>query len=626
MSSAANNSSGKRASTGWPAWLPPGMRRLAEVRDPQVLRADVMAGISVALLLIPQAMAFAQLAGLPAQAGLYAALLPPVFAALFGSSRQMVTGPVSLISLMTFAALAPLVNGNGELAWQAAMLLAAMVGIIQIGLGLLRLGVLVDFLSHPVVIGFTNAGVIIIATAQMGKLFGISAEKGAWHFQTVWNMIKTLAAHGPHWPTLFMAIFSFALIIAVRRWRAHWPGVLIAVAAATLLAWLTGYAAAGGKVIGAIPAALPSLALPPLDAALAAQLLPSAIVIALLGYLEAISIARALAAKTRQRISANQELFGQGAGNLAAAFSGGYPVSASFSRSAVNLDNGGRTPFSAITSAVVIALVLLLLTPLLYHLPQAALAAVIIMAVAGLFHLAPIRRAWQVEKHDGIVALATFVLTLISAPRLEIGIFGGILLSMALFIYRTMRPRVALLARLEDGRLADAHLYPSARRCERVLLVRHYLLLYYANAGHFENRLLHLLAEYPRARFVILDLSAVNMIDSSGVDVLADLRRRLAAHGIELLLARANHHVRSALQRAGLLSAHTGNADAIRLFDRPTQAICFALSHVQCPDCDNGRYCPLRRQDYAPPPCPATDDAANAPASVSADNGKPSAP
>ena len=593
-------------------WLPEGMRRLAELRDAQVVRADVIAGISVAMLLIPQSMAFAQLAGLPPQAGLYAALLPPVAAALFGSSRQMVTGPVSLISLMTFAALAPIVNGNGELAMQAALLLAALVGIIQIGLGLLRLGVLVDFLSHPVVVGFTNAAVIIIATAQMGKLFGISAEKGAWHFQTVWNMLKALAAQGPHWPTVLMAAFSFGVIYTVRRFRRRWPAVLIAVAAGTLVAWLSGYAGAGGKVIGVIPTGLPSPTLPPMDAELAMRLLPAAIVIALLGYLEAVSIARALAAKTRQRISANQELFGQGAGNLAAAFSGGYPVSASFSRSAVNLDNGGRTPLSAITSSAVIALTLLFLTPLLYHLPQATLAVIIIVAVAGLFHIAPIRRAWAVERHDGLVAIATFVLTLLAAPRLEAGIFGGILLSMALFMYRTMRPRISLLVRLSNGRLADAHLHPDAKRCERVLVVRQYMLLYYANAGHFENRLLHLLAEYPKARFVILDMSGINMIDSSGVDVLADLNSRLKAHGITLLLARANHHVREALARAGLVaeagaSGQPRQTEGVPLFDRPTEAICFALAHVRCPECDNGRRCPLRRRDYAPPPCPAPE-------------------
>ncbi len=593
--------------TGRLAWLPPGVRRLAEIRDPEVLRADVIAGISIALLLIPQAMAFAQLAGLPPQAGFYAALLPPVLAALFGSSRQMVTGPVSLISLMTFAAIAPLANGDAQMAMRAAMMLALLVGLIQIGLGLLRLGVLVDFLSHPVVAGFTNAGVIIIATAQMGKLFGVSAPRGQWHLQTVWHTLQAMM-QGVHWPTVALAALSFLVIVAVRKLRPRWPSVLVAVAVATVVSWLMGYGAAGGRVIGEIPTGLPHLSPPPPDADMAARLLPAAVVIALLGYLEAVSIARALAAKTRQRLQANQELFGQGAANLAAAFSGGYPVSASFSRSAVNLDNGGRTPFSTMVASAAVALTLLFLTPLLYHLPQATLAVIIIVAVTGLFHLEPIRRAWRVERQDAVVAVVTFVLTLVFAPRLEVGIFGGILLSVVLFIYRTMRPRVAMLVRLQNGRLADAHNHPQAPRCSRILVIRPYMSLYFANAGHFENRILHFVAEYPRAQFVILDFSAVNSIDSSGMDVIIELKRRLGKLGVELFIARANHHVRAALRRCLMLEEEVakgghsrrapegaGVGEGFCIFERPTDAICHALARVRCSDCGDGARCPLRR-------------------------------
>ncbi len=596
-----------RKNTNGPArLLPPGLIRLRELRDPAVLKADMVAGVSVALLLIPQGMAFAQLAGLPTQAGLYAALLPPIFASLFGSSRQLVTGPVSLISLMTFAALTPLAGGDAQTALKLAMLLALLVGLIQLGLGLLRLGVLVDFLSHPVVVGFTNAAVIIIATAQMGKLFGVSAQKGEWHFQTVWNTLHAMA-QGVHWPTLLMAAFSFAIIIAVRRWLPRLPAVLVAVALATLASWLTGYADLGGRIIGNIPAALPTLSVPPLDMAATSALLPSAIIIALLGYLETVSIARALAARTRERMSANQELFGQGAANLAAAFSGAWPVAGSFSRSAVNLDNGARTPFAAFTASAVVAATLLFLTPLLKPLPQATLAAVVIIAVAGLFHIRPIIRAWRVQRHDGIVAIATFLLTLIAAPRLEVGIFGGILLSVALFIYRTMRPRISLLVRLKDGRLGDAHLHPDRPRCPKVLLIRQYMLLYFANAGHFENRLLQMLAEFPEACCVILDFSAVNIIDYSGIDALSELVERLRAQGIRFSIARANHHVERALRRAGLVT-DSDDEEGIHLFNRPTEAVCHALAHIRCPHCNDGRHCPLRRGDFNPGPCPTATE------------------
>ena len=582
----------------------PGLARLRELRHASVLKNDIIAGIAVALLLIPQSMAFAQLAGLPVQVGLYAALLPPLVASLFGSSRQLVTGPVSLISLMTFAAVTPLAQGDAQKAAELAMLLALLVGLVQLGLGLLRLGVLVDFLSHPVVTGFTNAAVIIIASAQMDKLFGVSAQKGEWHLQTVWNTLQAMA-QGVHWPTVLMATFGFAVVIGVRRWQSRLPAVLVAVTLTTFVSWLTSYADLGGMVVGEVPAALPRLALPPLDVHAAATLLPAAIVIALLGYLESVSIARALAARTRQRLSANQELFGQGAANLSAAFSGAYPVAGSFSRSAVNLDNGARTPFAAVITSAMVAITLLFLTPLLQYLPQATLAVVIIVAVAGLFQVKPIIRAWRVQRHDGIAAVATFLLTLLAAPRLEVGIFGGILLSVALFIYRTMRPRVSLLVRLEDGRLGDAHLHPHRPRCPKVLLVRQYMLLYFANAGHFEHRLLQLLANHPETCCVVLDFSAVNMIDDSGIEALSALVGRLRDRGIRFSIARANHHVTQALRRAGLVTEdEEDETDGIRLFHRPTEAICHALAHIRCPHCDDGIRCPLRRKDFNPGPCP----------------------
>ncbi len=578
--------------------VPPGMRTLRELRDTHILRGDVVAGISVAMLLIPQSMAFAQLAGLPAQAGLYAAFLPTAVAALFGSSRQLITGPVSLISLLTATTLAPFALANGvDHLLQLAALLALMVGLIQLLLGFMRLGVLVDFLSHPVIIGFTNAAVIIIATAQAPKLFGVHPARAEWFHERLIALLQALA-QGLHWPTVAMSAASLALLLGLKRLDARLPAVLITVVLATLAAWLGGYEQLGGRVIGAIPAGLPSLSLPLPEMQAAMQLLPGALIIAFVGYLESISIARALAAQTRQRISANQELIGQGMANLAAGISGGYPVSGSFSRSAVNLANGARTAFAATTAAAVIGLTLLFLTPLLYHLPQATLAVIVITAVAGLFRIRPIRRAFAAEPHDGIVALATFALTLAFAPRLEVGIGAGILLSMALFIYRTMRPRIALLVRLADGRLGDARFHPDRPRCRRILPVRLHMPLYYANAGHFETRLLHLLAENPHARFVILDVSAVNMIDSTGLDVLVELHERLKAHGIRLLLARPNECVLRALKRSGILEELQCEGQCI--FSRPTLAICAALQDIDCPECDNGGGCPLRPPRHFP--------------------------
>ncbi len=287
--------------------LIPTLDQIYELRDIETVKIDLLAGLTVALVLVPQSMAYAQLAGLPAYYGLYASFLPPMIAAIFGSSRQLATGPVAVVSLMTAAALEPLatVNPDGFLVY--ATLLAILVGLFQVSLGVLRLGVLVDFLSHPVVVGFTNAGAIIIGTSQLSKLFGVSVEKAEHHYETVYNIIQA-AATDTHWPTLLMSVFSIALMVSLKKWRPALPNVLIAVVVTTLIAKFSGYAEAGGAVVGEIPRGLPGLTLPHLDLDAILQLATSAVVIALIGFMEAISIAKAMAARTRQRLDVNQEL------------------------------------------------------------------------------------------------------------------------------------------------------------------------------------------------------------------------------------------------------------------------------------------------------------------------------
>ncbi|MCU7854784.1 MAG: sodium-independent anion transporter, partial [Candidatus Thiodiazotropha sp. (ex Lucinoma borealis)] len=391
------------------------MEWAGELRNKDTVRADIIAGITVALVLVPQSMAYAQLAGLPVYYGLYASFLPPMIAAIFGSSRQLATGPVAVVSLMTAAALGPLAT-TPEAYLAYALLLAFMVGVFQLFLGLFKLGVLVDFLSHPVVVGFTNAGALIIATSQLGKVFGVSVEREAHHYETVWNTLVA-AVDNTHGSTFGMAILAFAIMWGVRRFAPNLPGVLIAVVITTLLAWFTGFGDAGGKVVGDIPKGLPALALPAFELTTIWQLIPVAITISLIGFMEAISIAKAMAARTRQRLNANQELIGQGLSNIAASMFSGYPVSGSFSRSAVNINAGAITGFSSVVTGLVVAITLIFLTPLLYHLPQATLAAVIIMAVINLIKVEPIIHAWKAQPHDAVVAVITFVLTLLFAPH-----------------------------------------------------------------------------------------------------------------------------------------------------------------------------------------------------------------
>jgi len=561
------------------------------------IRADLMAGVTVALVLVPQSMAYAQLAGLPPYYGLYASFLPPMVAAIFGSSRQLATGPVAVVSLMTAATLEPLATAGSEGFLVYATLLAILIGLFQLALGLLRLGVIVDFLSHPVVVGFTNAGAIIIATSQLDKLFGVSVEKAERHYETIYNILLA-AVDSIHWPTLWMAIISISIMVALRKWSPSLPNVLIAVVFATLLSRFTGYAEKGGAVVGDIPKGLPAFAMPRFEMEILVELATSAIIISLIGFMEAISIAKAMAARTRQRLDANQELVGQGLSNIVSGLFSGYAVSGSFSRSAVNIGAGARTGFSSIVTGLVVGITLLFLTPLLFHLPQATLAAIIIMAVIGLVKIKPIVHAWKAEKHDGIVAVTTFVLTLVMAPHLDQGILVGVVLAMGLFIYRTMRPRFAMVARYHDATFRDVKIHPELRICPNIIVVRFDMSLYYANAGYFETKVLQVFADYPDAKFIILDAEGINMLDSTGEMVLTQLRDRLAAAGVKFLVARMKRQFMQSMRKTGAIDIMGGES----FFSRLTFALAYAWTDIKCDRCDNGKHCPYRvsvaKQEY----------------------------
>ena len=362
---------------------------ISDLKNPKILQADIIAGVTVALVLVPQSMAYAQLAGLPPYYGLYASFLPVAIASIFGSSRQLATGPVAVVSLLTAAALEPIASSDptGYIAY--AIMLAFLVGLFQLCLGLLRLGVLVDFLSHPVVTGFTNAAAIIIATSQLSKLFGVSVVSQEHHYQTI-MMVISESLVSTHTPTLLMGLLAIFIILFVRRISNKYPSVLISVVITTLISWYIKFETNfGGKVIGVVPDGLPSIQMPQIDVTQLVNLGTVAIAISLIGFMEAISIAKAMATQTKQRLDADQELIGQGLSNLASSFFQGYPVSGSFSRSAVNISAGAVTGFSSVVTGLVVGITLLFLTPLLYHLPQATLAAVIITAVVNLIKFKP---------------------------------------------------------------------------------------------------------------------------------------------------------------------------------------------------------------------------------------------
>lgn len=544
----------KDISVGFYDELTPFTRWIGELKDQSVLKCDVIAGITVALILIPQSMAYAQLADLPPYYGLYASFLPVAVAAVFGSSRQLATGPVAIVSLLTASAVGPLVAQMGGDAFIAySIMIALMVGVIQFAMGLMRLGVLVDFISHPVVIGFTNAAAIIIATSQLGPILGVSVERASYHYETVWNIILATAEQ-VHWWSLGIAALSLAIMLAVRRFLPKLPDVLLAVVAATLLSWWFGFKENGGMVVGEIPQGLPSFSVPTVDFEMIRELSGAAIAIALIGFTEAISVAKVMAANTRQRLDANQELVGQGLSNIVASFSQGYAVSGSFSRSAVNFSAKAVTGFSSVVTAIVVGFTLLFLTPLFYHLPQPVLAAVIILAVVGLIRVKPFLHIWKVQRHDAMVALVTFFLTLIFAPHLENGILIGAALSLGLYVYRTMRPSMVLLARHKDGGFRDAT-KGILKTCPKIAVLRFGGPLFFANTGYFEHKILDRVATQPELKFIIIDAVSMNEIDATGEVMLHQLARRLVDLHIELLFVRVPAQVMETLEHSGFASA-----------------------------------------------------------------------
>ncbi|MCG5497773.1 SulP family inorganic anion transporter [Ectothiorhodospira variabilis] len=642
----------------------------------EILKSDLAAGTAVALVLVPQSMAYAQLAGMPPVYGLYASLLPVIVAALWGSSNQLATGPVAVVSLLTATALIPLAApGSGEYV-ALAVALAFLVGVVQLSMGVLRMGALVSFISHPVIVGFTNAAALVIGLSQLNKLLGIPVDTGGHFLMGLWDMLGDVAYL--HWPTLAFGVGAILIMVGLKRFIPRVPGVLAAVILATAISWLMGFERkadvhldqvsppavaeqllkwgdfkeekadlelqireqqalleaadsteaaalrykiellslrqehvsrvlklyreemrdvrfarlpgeegqpdafvvaqaldergeevhpkwrvtqvdgvqirmdAGGRVIGSIPAGLPSISMPDLTPATLTALFTAAFVIALVGFTEAIAISRALAARTGQRLNPNQELIGQGLGNLSASVSQGYPVSGSFSRSAVNLNAGARTGLSSVFTAVFILLVLLFFTPLFYHLPEAVLAAIIVMAVVGLINFKAIQHAWLASRHDGIAAIVTFVATLAVAPNLDVGILIGVALAVGLFLYRTMRPRVSELTRYEDGTLREARRY-GLRADEEIGLLRFDRSLYFANAGYFEDAVLEQAARYPHARYMIVVTQGVNEIDASGEEVIRSLVQRLRARGTTLVFAGIKPQVLMVMKRTHLV-------------------------------------------------------------------------
>ena len=645
-----------------------------------VLRGDLMAGITGALVLIPKAMAYAQLSGLPIYFGLYVAFIPAIVGALWGSSRQLATGPVAIISLMTAAALTPLAAPFSAEYVELALLLTLMVGLIQLAMGVFKLGTIVNFVSHPAILGFMNAAAIIIALSQLDLLLGIPKGRSDSFLVDIWEMLDYLPL--AHWPTLVMSAFALALMLGLKQVpMVAKPSVLIAVAVTVVASWALGFerkadarveeiadgparqqvieyaqaderirgwqaelpaktaalrrqanadprtAAAlqhqihliqldaadlaaenkarlreinrlrfertkpadaappmlhlqgqapksaeieanlwrirkiedgrigmvgGGEVVGTIVAGLPAFRVPTVSFEAMRSLLSAAFVIALVAFMESIAMAKALAAKTRQRIDPNQELIGQGLANLGGSFFQSYPACGSFTGSAINLQAGAKTGFAMVFNGLFVVVTLLFFTPWLYHLPKATLAVIILLAVGSLITPAALRQTWRASRSDGIVALTTFVVTLLAAPHLDRGILTGAGLAVLLFLYRTMHPRVAHLGRHPDGTLRDIRVYPTLPTSSQVIALRFDDSLYFANAHFFEEAVLDAVAGKPGLKYLLVAGSGINQIDASGEEVVRHLVQRLRDGGITVVFAGLKKQVLDVMHRTGL--------------------------------------------------------------------------
>jgi len=545
---------------------------------PEEWRNDLVAGITVSLVAIPQSLAYAQLAGVPPYYGLYAALLPSIVGALFGSSPQLSTGPVALTSLLTAASVAPLALRGSESFSAFVVQLALFSGILQLGFGLMRLGVVLNFLSHPVLMGFINAAAIIIGLSQLPTLLGMSSRQSEHFLLDIWQVVANIDL--VHVLSMAFGASAIAMLVAFRRWAPRLPGVLITVTALTLVSQAIDYAGRGGRVVGVIPTGLPRLGFPSFDGNDVLTLLPASLVIAVISFMEAMSSAKVISIQTRVPWDENRELIGQGLAKIAAALCLTMPVSGSFSRSALNLATNARTALSSVVAAAAVLLTLLFFTPYLYHLPKPVLAAVIMMAVAGLINLAALTRAWRASREDGAAAVVTFFCTLAFAPNIQIGIVAGIVLSVGLVLFRMMRPRIAILGLHADGTLRDAVRHDLAPLHPRLSAIRFDGALRFMNASFFEDAILKVEQDNPDASIILLTCGGINQIDASAIEMLTQLVARFRSKGISLAFSGIKRQVQEVMDRTGL-SARIGAENIFPTDRMAVDALCGRLNGLQ---------------------------------------------
>ncbi|MEJ2540372.1 MAG: sulfate permease [Gemmatimonadota bacterium] len=538
------------------SWFAPLLTRpswLGEV-NPTTVRKDAVAGLSVGVMLVPQGMAYATLAGLPPIYGLYASVVPLLAYPLFGSSRQLAVGIVALDMLIVGAGLATLAEPGTDRYLGLAILLAVLVGLIQIGMGLLRLGFLADLLSRPVITGFTAAAALVIASSQLGPLLGLDLPRSEFVFEILAEAVPALA--DIHLATAGLGLGGVVLLVLLKRFAPRVPGALVVVVLATFITWEWDLGAKGVAVNGRVPGGLPTLALPPVSVSDLRSLVPVAATLALLQLMTVISLGRSLSARHRYTVEPNRELLGVGAANLLGSLFRSVPVSASFSRSAVNDGAGARTPLANVFAALLVALTLLFLTPLFSYLPRAALAAIIVVGVLRLVRPREFVTLIRTHRRDGALALLTAAATLVLG--IQEGVVVGVVASILTVLYRISRPNIVELGLVPGTRFfRDPRRFAEAEPIPGVRVLRVDAAFSFFNANYFREYVLERSEGEAGTdlRAVVLEARAINDLDTTALDSLNELTGTLARWGVELHLAGLKGRVRDILQRSELAEA-----------------------------------------------------------------------
>lgn len=513
------------------------------------LRGDLAAGITVGAMLVPQAMAYALLAGLPPEIGLYAATIPILVYALLGTSRQLAVGPVAIVSLLTASALAPIVESGSASYLAAASLLALMVGAIHLVLGFARLGWVVNFLSHSVLVGFTAAAAVIIGLSQLKHLLGVSVPRTEHLHETVQEILGVAAETHP--ATLGIGLGSIVALLALKRFAPQLPGALLVVAGSTALSAAADLSDRGVRVVGDIPSGLPMFEAPTIEGNLISELFPTAVVITLIGFVESIAVAKVYARRHRYAIDPNAELIALGSANLASGFIGSYPVGGGFARTAVNDNAGARTPFASTISALIVILVLALFTPVFEQLPQAALAAIILVAVRNLIDVSEMRHIVAVKRSDGIGMGVAAIATLVVG--IEIGIAVAVLASMLVVFARISRPHTARLGQIPNTTsYRNVDRFPDAIVSNEISIIRIDAAVSFINAQKVKSLILNTANGNPRPHHLILDCSGINDMDATGADALSEVIAELGASETNFHLCDIKGPVRDVLHRSGI--------------------------------------------------------------------------